>query len=79
LEESDNAETNLLDPDLVETEWVLTSINGGPLLEGTNITLAFYPSELSGFAGCNGYGAPIEIHENNQIQIKEIASQAEAA
>jgi heat shock protein HslJ len=77
LEESDNAETNLVDPDLVETEWVLTSINGGPLLEGTNITMAFYPSELSGFAGCNGYGAPIEIHENNQIQIKEIASQAE--
>ena len=55
----------------------MTSLNGEPLLEGTNITLAFYPAEISGFAGCNGYGAPIEFHENNDIHVVEIASQAE--
>ena len=63
--------------DLVDSEWVLTSLNGEPLLEGTNITLAFYPAEISGFAGCNGYGAPLEFRENNKIQVIEIASQAE--
>ena len=65
--------------DLVDSEWVLTSLNGEPLLEGTYITLAFYPAEISGFAGCNGYGAPIEFDENNEINVVEIASQAEAA
>lgn len=50
--------------DLEGTEWVLTSLNGESLIEGTNITLNFAactePSRgegiLSGFAGCNGYG-----------------------
>jgi heat shock protein HslJ len=63
--------------DLVDSEWVLTSLNGEPLLEGTNITLAFYPAEISGFAGCNGYGGPIEFHEKDEINVVEIASQAE--
>jgi heat shock protein HslJ len=63
--------------DLLETEWVLTSLNGEPLLEGTNITLAFYQSELSGFAGCNGYGSQYELIGNDEIKILEIASQAE--
>jgi heat shock protein HslJ len=46
------------------TEWVLISLNGESLIEGTNITLNFAActelsrSEgiLSGFAGCNAYG-----------------------
>jgi heat shock protein HslJ len=38
------------------TEWVLTSLNGQSLIEGTNITLSFDEGSLSGFAGCNGYG-----------------------
>lgn len=38
------------------TEWVLTSLNGNPLLEDTQITLKFENEILSGFAGCNGYG-----------------------
>jgi len=38
------------------TEWVLTSLNGNSLIEGTSITLSFAEGVLSGFAGCNGYG-----------------------
>jgi heat shock protein HslJ len=38
------------------TEWVLTSLRGKPLLEGTHITLSFEDKWLSGFAGCNAYG-----------------------
>jgi heat shock protein HslJ len=38
------------------TEWVLTSLNGSSLIEGTNITLNFADGILGGFAGCNAYG-----------------------
>jgi heat shock protein HslJ len=63
--------------ELAQTEWVLTSMNGKPLLDGTNITLAFSLAELSGFAGCNSYGSQYELSDNDQINILEIASQAE--
>jgi heat shock protein HslJ len=41
---------------LQDTEWVLTSLHGSPLLEDTHITIKFEESLLSGFAGCNHYG-----------------------
>ena len=41
---------------LVGTEWMLTSLNGDSLIEGTSITLKFDQAFLSGSAGCNGYG-----------------------
>jgi heat shock protein HslJ len=75
--EGDVVENDLAKNDLVETEWVLTSLNGEPLLEGTNITLAFFPSELSGFTGCNGYGSQYEIDGIGGIKFLEIVSQAE--
>jgi heat shock protein HslJ len=75
--ESDLEDKAVVENDLVKSEWVLTSINGEELLEGTNITLAFYPSELSGFAGCNGYGSQYEVDDSGGILIREIVSQAE--
>ena len=39
------------------TEWVLTSLNGSDLVEGSNITLNFAEGQLNGFAGCNTYFA----------------------
>jgi len=42
--------------DLVGSQWVLVSLNGDSLIEGTNITLNFAEGILSGFAGCNAYG-----------------------
>ncbi|MDI7277870.1 MAG: META domain-containing protein, partial [Anaerolineae bacterium] len=41
--------------DLAGTEWVLTTLNGAPLAEGTHITLNLYYGEATGFAGCNRY------------------------
>jgi heat shock protein HslJ len=43
------------------TEWVLTSLNGGSPLEGTEITLAFDDGEASGSAGCNSYFGPYTV------------------
>jgi len=42
--------------DLDGTEWVLTSLNGSNLIEGTNITLNFTEGRAGGFSGCNSYG-----------------------
>ena len=44
------------EPSLLDTEWVLATLNGEGLLEGTHITLKFEEEWLSGFAGCNAYG-----------------------
>ena len=38
------------------TEWVLESLSGKPLLEGTNITLEFGDGRYGGYSGCNFYG-----------------------
>jgi heat shock protein HslJ len=43
-------------PDLAGTEWVLTSLNGESLIEGTEITLFFEETFLGGSMTCNGYG-----------------------
>ena len=42
--------------DLVNTEWMLISLNGNSLIENTEITLIFDKEFLVGFMGCNGYG-----------------------
>lgn len=42
------------------TEWTLTTLRGGPLVEGSNITLDFGEHNYDGFggySGCNWYGA----------------------
>ncbi len=43
--------------DLVGTEWVLISLNGNSLIEGTEISLYFEEAFLGGSMTCNGYGA----------------------
>ena len=42
--------------DLVGTEWVLTSLKGESLIEGTEIPLYFEAAFLGGSMTCNGYG-----------------------
>jgi heat shock protein HslJ len=39
--------------------------------------LAFDASSFSGFAGCNGYGGPVETDEPDNIKFGEMSSQAE--
>lgn len=41
---------------LESTEWVLISLKGKSIIEGTSITLNFTEAFLGGFMGCNGYG-----------------------
>ena len=41
---------------LVDTRWVLVSLNGKSPIEGTEITLNFEKEFLGGGMGCNNYG-----------------------
>ena len=43
-------------PDLVGTDWALTSLNGSSLIEDTEITLFFKEAYLGGTMTCNNYG-----------------------
>jgi heat shock protein HslJ len=50
------AESEKTPADLVDTQWVLVSLNGESPIEGTEITLNFEKEFLGGGMGCNGYG-----------------------
>jgi heat shock protein HslJ len=43
-------------PDLVDTKWTLTSMDGSSLIEDTEITLYLEETHLGGAMTCNGYG-----------------------
>lgn len=43
--------------ELASTEWELTSLNGKPLADGTNVTLNFTDGQIEGFGGCNRYSS----------------------
>jgi len=58
-------------------EWVLISLNGGGLVTGSNITLAFAEGQAGGFAGCNHYGGPYTATSTGAITISEIAITAQ--
>jgi len=46
----------VVDPALKDTEWLLTSLLGDSLLEGSRITLNLGGEGFEGYAGCNNYG-----------------------
>ena len=50
---------------LGDTEWVLVSLNGNPLIEDTAITLNFEQASLDGSAGCNTYGGSFTASVEN--------------
>ncbi len=77
LSEGEVIEDQLVDSELVDREWFLNTLDGEPLIERTNIILAFDESSFSGFAGCNGYGGPAETDEEGNITFGEMSSQAE--
>jgi len=57
---------------LDDTEWALTCLNGNSPVEGSAITLAFYPeSYMQGDAGCNLYGVDY-LASGNRFQVPEI-------
>jgi heat shock protein HslJ len=65
---SPSAETN----DLDGTEWILTWLNGGSLLSGTNVTLSFVEGQATGFAGCNAYHGPYTA-SRGALQVAQLA------
>ncbi len=50
------ARTGAPQADLNGTVWTLTSLNGQPVLDGTQPTLAFADGQASGNASCNSFG-----------------------
>jgi heat shock protein HslJ/ligand-binding sensor domain-containing protein len=54
------------------SEWVLGSINGKSLVEGSNATLSFAGEQAGGFAGCNSYGADYSATDGGTLAIAEI-------
>jgi heat shock protein HslJ len=63
--------------DLDGTEWVLISLNGNSLIEGSNITLDFTEGQVSGFAGCNWYGGKHTGTDKDPLAIAEMAVTAQ--
>jgi heat shock protein HslJ len=63
---------------LAGSEWVLISMNGKALPEGTHTSLSFDEGWISGFAGCNSYGGGPDsgdyvATEEGTLEIPEIA------
>jgi len=63
--------------DLDGTEWMLASLYGSDLVEGSNVTLNFGEGSVSGFAGCNGYGGGYTAVDDGTLMIPEIAVTAQ--
>ena len=67
---------------LEDTQWVLTSLRGNPLLDETEITLKFENEILSGSAGCSSYGGGpdsgrFRTTEKGALEIPTLAITAE--
>ena len=65
-----------IDPALDDTKWVLTSLNGNGLPEGSHITLNFAEGAVGGFAGCNAYGGEYTAADGGVLTIPGIGSTA---
>ncbi|NIN63919.1 MAG: META domain-containing protein, partial [Anaerolineae bacterium] len=63
--------------DLDGTDWVLRSLYGSSLVEGSNITLNFGDGFASGFSGCNAYGGEYTAADDGTLTIPEIAVTAQ--
>ncbi len=57
-----------VDPALVGTEWLLVSLDGDELLSETDITLEIDEEIVSGSAGCNAYGGPVDKMTGGSIE-----------
>ena len=55
------------------TRWRLDRLQGQYVLAGTTLTHRFEGEAISGFSGCNYYGAEYSIPSPGQIEIGEIA------
>lgn len=44
--------------------WAAEAIGGKDVIDGTRVTLSINEGKVSGKAGCNAYGGPVEINGN---------------
>jgi len=58
-------------PELAGTQWELVALDGDPLAEGSRITMALDEGRLSGFGGCNRYGATYALGRDGDLEIVE--------
>jgi heat shock protein HslJ len=63
--------------DLDGSEWVLASLEGSSLVEGTNITLTFSEGSFGGYGGCNQYGARYTLTEDGVLEIIDLMNTAQ--
>ena len=61
-----------VDPALRDTEWLLNSLHGESLLEGSRITLNLGTEGFEGFAGCNNYGGEYEAADGGVLLTLDI-------
>jgi serpin B len=54
------------------SEWLLASLRGESLLEGSRITINLDGDRFEGLAGCNNYGGQYEVAEGGRLRISEI-------
>ena len=57
-----------VDPALVGTEWLLTSLDGEELLPKTEITLEIEKEMAGGSSGCNSYGGDVDKMADGSVE-----------
>jgi heat shock protein HslJ len=55
------------------TIWAATTINGQPIIEGSEVLLGIAPGRIGGFSGCNTYFGPVETNWN-EVAVGAIGS-----
>ena len=63
----------VVDPALIDTEWLLTSLTGDSLLVGSRITLNLGGEGFEGYAGCNSYGGEYEAADGGILLSSDIS------
>jgi heat shock protein HslJ len=58
----------VVDPALEDTEWLLTSLDGGGLVADSRITLNLGREGFEGVAGCNNYGGEYEAADRGALK-----------
>lgn len=57
---------------LIDTEWVLVSLQGQPLVQGTQIRLGFERDRFSSFAGCNTLAGKYAAADSGTLSFSEL-------
>ena len=56
-------------PALAGTQWILSSMNGNPPLEGSTVTLTFEQENFGGRSGCNTYGGDYSAAQDGKLTL----------